>query len=107
MQNFYCPTCHAEMEHRNGKFGGFWYCKQHGTISDKGVAILRSIQRTSEISTQYSGSNTSDLLDMVKRKGYELGHSTDDLGQLVDWINDPDPNDVEEDDDHWMNIRPY
>ena len=108
MQNFQCPTCHAEMEHRNGKFGGFWYCKQHGTISDIGAAILRSTQRISEVSVQRGGSYTSDpLLDAVKRKGYQLGHPTDELGQLVDWINDPDPNDVEEEDDHWMNIRPY
>jgi hypothetical protein len=42
----------------------------------------------------------------IKRKGIQMGHHIDDLGQLVDWYNDNEQS-AEDDDDHWMNIRPY
>lgn len=106
MEEFDCPFCRQPMELRTGKYGAFFYCRDHGTI---GVEAARGIKRlqANDLAVNTPVFYREDpLLDAIKHKGVEMGHHVDDLGQLVDWFNDNEQS-AEDDDDHWMNIRPY
>ena len=83
------------MEHRIGKYGGFFYCKTHGTISDKGAAILQRIHSIKE----------DPLMDAIKRTSVSLGKPMDELEEIIDFFVDNPPEN--EDEDHWMNVREY
>lgn len=86
-------NCDVEMEHRTGKYGGFWYCKSHGTFSDKRVGMSASVGYP-------AGSN---LMREIKHQTLGFGV---DISELESWIVDnEDAADYEE--DHWMNMRPY
>lgn len=99
-----CPTCGVEMIERTGRYGDFFYCKDHGTISARGAKLIAAIeQMNAQTSESTRAASSPDLLHMVKVKSYELGQHTDDLGQLCEWIVDQNT----EEDDHWMNVRPY
>lgn len=100
-----CPSCGVDMEPRTGKYGDFFYCLNHGTISKAAFKALLNAEY-GPISNCVSLPNEDTLLEVVKRKGIQVGHHIDDLGQLVDWYNDNEQS-AEDDDDHWMNIRPY
>ena len=66
------------------------------------TAPLRVLSNTCD--GMYFNSHT-DYLDKIKRESIRLGAPIDDLGRLCEWIVDSPPLDDEE--DHWMNIRPY
>jgi hypothetical protein len=86
------------MEHRIGKYGGFWYCRQHGTISDKDVAsILTAIPQTT------SHAPPIDLMFEIERETMDLGFQTSEIERWI--VDDEAAADYEE--DHWMNLRPY
>ncbi len=36
------------MEHRVGVKGGFWYCRVHGTVSDKGMQVVERLREAAE-----------------------------------------------------------
>lgn len=101
-----CPTCGKPMEPRTGKYGDFFYCQDHGTISKK--AVMRAAWNTpNEMATTESiAFNKDPLLTAIKRKGVAMGHHVDEMGELIDWFNDMESA-AEDDEDHWMNIRPY
>jgi hypothetical protein len=94
--------CNVQMSHRTGKFGGFWFCPIHGTVSDKGVAIYKVLkartkqQGTSGTLCSWSESSTDPLGDAIARDtSFGL------VGGLERWIVDGEPEDDEE--DHWKN----
>lgn len=90
------------MIERTGGYGDFFYCKDHGTISVRGAKLTAAIEQiTAQTSESTYAARSPDLLHLVKVKSYELGHHTDDLGQLCEWVVD------NEDDDIWTNARPY
>ena len=98
-----CPSynCTETLQHRNGKFGGFWYCRHHGTISDRGMAILTAgciiSGKTSGIQSSIDVTDSnSDLLFQIKRETAAMGFGVSDLEE---WVVDGNPNDV----DHWSN----
>lgn len=94
-----CPTCHTEMILRNGKYGEFFYCAAHGTISKRAAEIIAQHQ-----TTYAGGLNEDPLMDAVKRTSVTLGQPLDELEQLIEFVVDNPPLD---DEDHWMNTRPY
>lgn len=88
------------MEHRTGKFGGFWYCKEHGTISEKEVGM---IGRLALAGIADAASLQDDLLMQIERISLEFGVKASELESWI--VDDPDAADYEP--DHWHNIRPY
>lgn len=104
-----CPSkdCTEEMVHRTGKFGGFWYCRKHGTISDKGMAIIEKIRESSSASGKiYSYSdnpNNDPLMLQIERQTLEFGVMPTELEKWI--VDHPGAADWEE--DHWLNSRPY
>lgn len=104
MHKFNCPSCNKPMEPRTGKYGDFFYCREHGTISK--LAAMAISERTQEYKPTTVPLYNNDLMDTVKRQGVAMGHHIDELGQLIDFFNDMEES-AEWDEDHWMNIRPY
>lgn len=99
-----CPTCVKPMELRTGKYGDFFYCREHGTVSK--LAAMALTERTSTYIPTTIPMYNADLMDTVRRQGVAMGHHLDETGQLVDWYNDTEIV-AEGDNDHWMNTRPY
>ena len=103
-----CPSkgCTETMVHRQGKFGGFWYCKVHGTISDKGMAMLQPPVVTQALSTPlpYRCSPEHDpLMLQIERQTLAMGIQISEVEKFI--VDDEDAADYEE--DHWLNTRPY
>lgn len=104
-----CPSkgCHEEMEHRTGKFGGFWYCRAHGTISDRGMELIQRLTGSSAaggLAVPYNCTPESDsLMLQITRETLGFGVRPSELEEWV--VDDKDAADYE--DDHWMNTRPY
>lgn len=99
-------NCSNEMEHRVGKFGGFWYCPQHGTISDKGAAMFKKMQEHTKVqpSAPYLSNPENDpVMLQIERQSLEFGVKATELESWI--VDDPDAADYE--DEHWMNVRPY
>lgn len=96
------------MEPRTGKYGDFFYCKTHGTISKQAVKVLLNVEYgpIADYVSHPALPMEDPLLDAVKRTGYAMGHHMDEMGQLVDFFNDMEES-ADWDEDHWMNVRPY
>lgn len=106
MEHFKCPSCKTEMVLRNGKYGPFFYCKDHGTISMRAAKKITELLAKTEDEHGYSGGfNEDPLFDSIKRTSVNLGMPQDDLQQTIDFYNDHPP--FSDDEDHWMNIRDY
>jgi hypothetical protein len=111
MDSFACPNpgCNTHMEHRTGKYGGFWYCRQHGTISDARAVVVQKILDTARRSggTTHKASpidtTSSDLMFQIEKQTMSFGYQPSELEK---WIVDS-PHGIDDDEDHWMNVRPY
>lgn len=104
-----CICCGKSMIKRNGRWGEFYSCKEHGTISlqsGKVVAtgnihkILRSRQRDADRCgiSLYTGHTTSLMLE-VEKQTMMFGVMPSELEK---WIVDA-PNE----EDSWMDVREY
>lgn len=95
------PKCDKEMQHRTGKYGGFWFCPLHGTISDKGVKMLLKRPRLAleDVGKTYD----ANVMREVKRQTLGFGFEPTDIEEWI--VDNEDAADYEE--DHWMNMRPY
>lgn len=100
-----CPSkdCTVPMVHRYGKFGGFWVCSQHGTISDKGMEILQSMDSSHGTLCHSSIERNEPVLLEVKKQTLEFGIQPTEIEEWI--VDDEAAADYEE--DHWMNVRPY
>lgn len=107
MENFKCPSCKTEMILRNGKYGPFFYCKDHGTISmraAKKITVL--LKRIEDEHTYVGGYNENPLKDLIFRQSIGLGEPMDNLTDLAKFTVD-NHYDAQDNEDHWMNIRDY
>ena len=104
------------MVERNGKFGAFHVCKDHGTISIQGgqvvckgaifEAVKKQINQLSvkaSSAVQYNGEKPTDLELAVRTQVAALGLYMDDLDLFVEG----GPNAADYEPIHWMNLRPY
>jgi len=97
-----CLNCKTPMLHREGKFGGFWFCPSlhhKFTMSDKAAAALSSMPIVA-VGKQFIRPQT-DLHEMVRIRCRSMGG----ISELEEFYVDIPPDD--ENEDHWMNIRPY
>jgi hypothetical protein len=114
-------NCNREMQRRNGKFGYFYYCPVHGTISEKAVSALREYIRNKakELTTAkavlYSGETNMSppmqdydseahndiLFSAIEKETAALDIHVPDLVKFYIDYEDPD------DEGHWMNARLY
>lgn len=101
-----CPTCGIAMIRRTGKFGPFFYCASHGTISERAAELITQLQRLRDMDVNSYYAPPTDLDFEIRKQCINLGQpmSSDDQN-LLDWIVDGDPEDDEE--DHWKNMRPW
>lgn len=111
-----CPVCESAMTERNGKFGLFYVCDAHGTLSVQNGRVwstggiykaLRRKRQPLEVRTtcveQYYGDPPADLELLVRAKMANMGVWATELDLFVEGgqgIADTEP-------DHWMNLRPY
>lgn len=101
----FCPSCNGGMQRRTGKFGVFYYCAKHGTMSEKGAKILEQIRAARDTESTYIP-QTPSLDHAVRMQCLAMGPAlSPDDQNLLDWIVDGDPEDDEE--DHWKNMRPW
>lgn len=109
-----CLVCSKELLPISGKFGVFFSCRGHGTISKQGTkvvatgAMLQSINQNLLISKghveQYKQcSKPFDLEQEVRNKMVGFGYYMTDLDLFIEGGDDT----ANDDQDHWMNLRPY
>lgn len=106
-----CPSCKVKMELRTGKYGDFYYCRDHGTISKKAAAILTGQERPPPSHYAYAPSPNIDLLEEVHRMSVAFGGPVGETAELLNFLTDASveyaTSGDEEDEEHWTNLRPY
>lgn len=118
-------NCTREMEKRSGKFGIFYYCPDHGTISEKGVKLLEQAREsrttTGNIQNYRDVPNVDPLMLEIKKQSLAFGVGLTELEKLVEsdvdhkyYFGDRNDDDDEDDWNHtnpysgdWTDIRPY
>lgn len=104
------------MAERDGKFGRFYVCAAHGTLSVQNGRvrctgeIFKAIQRklrplkvrTTGVE-QYNGEPPADLELLVRSKMASMGVWATELDLFVEGGQGA----AEDDPDHWRNLRPY
>ena len=102
-----CPSkdCCNEMIPRNGKYGPFFYCKEHGAVSAQAMLIMQRIRaiKKSGISSgeSYRDSVCDPLMTAIEQTTQGLLGSGYSLEKF--YIDDMIPGD----DDNWQDYRPY
>lgn len=113
-----CPCCKMSMVKRSGKFGEFFYCKNHGTMSVQNgklvatgkIKLKLSSQvrklKLSEISTGFQ--NQPKLSEQMEMQMMFFGvrmTETDCFieGETLELMQ----LNAQDDEDHWLNTRPY
>ena len=95
-----CPRCQATLVVREGKHGKFICCPNsrpgdnHGTLS---------IRPQLELATIAAGTEETDLDKLIVRGMVNFGFFPTELDRFIEG----DPEDNEDDPDHWSNLRPY
>lgn len=110
-----CLVCGVELRKIRGKFGEFFSCKEHGTISIQGGQVvtkgamtkaLRKIAVITRGSDEFKPYQKFDLELEVRKQAVALGGWIDDLDMFIEGSPEAS-NSEEEEPDHWMNVRPY
>jgi hypothetical protein len=111
-----CPVCSTSMAHRAGKHGSFFVCKEHGTASIQGgnlVCTGEIFQWAKRISTSNRLSvdrcvafqNASPRFDLefeVRKQALIFGVDITELDRFIECGQEA----ADDDEDHWMNLRP-
>ncbi len=109
-----CPVCGNKMRNTQGKFGEFFSCRGHGTLSvQNGVVVskgeitkaLRKLQAQAQVGETETAKPypAFDLELEVRKRAVYFGGWISELDQFIEGgpgIADTEP-------DHWMNLRPY
>ena len=110
-----CLICSVDMRKISGKFGEFFACKDHGTISVQNGQVITKGEMTKALkktSVRLYGADDFrpyekfDLELEVRKQVVELGGWIDDLDLFIEGSPEAS-NSEEEEPDHWMNVRPY
>ena len=97
-----CEICSSEMVQRKGTYGPFWFCpstEHKFTLSVKGVLRQKVLTELSNLDTNRFPYPYADLVDFVKT-------TFGPVDPLIEFYVD-NPYDAQDDEDHWMNVRPY
>lgn len=104
-----CPLCKTAMQKRNGKFGPFFYCQPHGTISLQGKKLHTTGEITSKIKSLVtskkvtSSCDQKDLEILVRIEMAKFGVLMNDLDLFIEGGAQA----AHDEPDHWMNSRPF
>lgn len=108
-----CLVCHTEMPQRDGKFGLFSFCPSgHGTASVQGSklhvtgAIYAKMAEAEQARRELASMETTETPDInqaVLRGMASLGVYMNDMDHFVEGGREA----AQDEDDHWMNCRPY
>lgn len=100
-------NCQHELQPRTGRYGPFYYCPEHGTISAKGLEIFQAVTGSKETSgrvSQYTPGNDIDqLMTAIKRETLGFGCSPTDLEEWI--VDDEDAPDYEP--ENWQNTAAF
>lgn len=97
-----CAKCGTDAIIRTGKFGRFWCCPNSTPEDNHGT---KTIAERLELATIASGTETTDLDLAVQIQMASFGVILNDLDLFIE--GDPGNADIDEDPDHWSNMRPY
>ena len=108
-----CLVCHTEMLQRNGKFGPFSFCQSgHGTASMQGSklrvtgAIFTKMAEAEQARHELARMEATEMPDInraVLRGMASLGVFMNDMDHFIEGGREA----AQDEDDHWMNCRPY
>lgn len=99
-----CVKCGAEAIIRNGKFGPFWCCPHSTPYDNHGTRAVDLSQKLA-LATIASGTEVTDLDIAVQIEMASFGFIQNDLDRFVE--GSPEYAYMDDDEDHWSNIRPY
>ncbi|MNK14355.1 Topoisomerase DNA binding C4 zinc finger [compost metagenome] len=91
-----CQKCKTEMVLRSGKFGQFYACSKSNPTDNHGTISLSVSGQT-----RYNSIYHNDLDTEIQRQMMPYIGRMTDLDLFVEGIPEDD------DDEHWMNTRPY
>lgn len=103
-----CAKCGTELITRNGKFGEFLACPKSNPTDNHGTVSLRT--RKVVVSDYSPSLRPPDLMYEIKKQTIAFGGGLDDMSRLCEWIVDSPADLYDElgnETDHWMNVRPY
>lgn len=108
-----CIVCHTEMPQRQGKFGTFSFCLSgHGTASVQGKklrvtgAIFTKMADAEQARRELARMEATEMPDInraVLRGMASLGVFMNDMDHFIEGGREA----AQDEDDHWMNCRPY
>ena len=106
-----CLVCRQKAIERNGKFGTFYFCPGHGTISQQGrnlkvtglmfLKVKKYLENKSRHFAQAAYAPNLEIL--VEQKMASMGFFMDDLDRFVEGCAET----ALDEEDHWMNLRPH
>jgi hypothetical protein len=114
-----CPCGKLQMIERSGVYGNFFYCKSHGTLSIQSSKIVATgeIRKTlqtnayNKLSLQNVGRSVSDRpsLEMeMERQMLAFGVRLTEIDRFIEGeTHDLQQMAALDDEDHWLNQRPY
>lgn len=113
-----CPCCKVDMVKRQGKFGEFFYCNQHGTMSVQGTKIvttgeinrkLKSFTRKLKLCDVGSGfKDDLNLFQQMEQQMLSFGVRLSEIDRFIEGETlELMQLNAQDDEDHWLNTRPY
>lgn len=113
-----CPCCKVDMIRRDGRFGEFFYCKDHGTMSNQGgkvvaTGVIKEKLRERANSLQLSRTmayrlEQPSLLMMTEQQTMGWGVRMDEIDRFIEGETlELMQLQAQDDEDHWLNTRPY
>lgn len=107
-------NCKREMTKRSGKFGIFYYCPDHGTISEKVIELLAQIkEKSKEVNYNDKVENYRDVLNndpliaAIEKQTLAFGVQIPELVKFGIDHNVHFPNSELDTEDDWTLMRPY
>ena len=108
-----CAVCHKEMPQRSGKFGLFNFCPSgHGTASVQGSklrvtgAIFTKMAEAAQARHELACMEVTEMPDInraVLRGMALMDVFMNDMDHFIEGGREA----AQDEDDHWMNCRPY
>lgn len=112
-----CPCCGIQMVKRNGVFGEFFSCRQHGTMSlNKGKLrvtgeIYKKFKTRLVLSLSQIGNCVIDSVSLehqMQKQMIGLGVQMNEIDRFIEGETlELMQMNADDDENHWLNTRPY
>lgn len=112
-----CLCCNVGMVRRNGVFGEFFSCKQHGTISVQNGNVVatgevyKKLRNRQTLTLSKVGNCVVDEISLELQMQKQIMGFGVQIGELDKFIEGETLElaqlNADDDEDHWLNTRPY